>query len=129
MDDLDSDDQLLSHKGRTAQRDIVQFVEMQKFVSGRGSHVTWNKEMLAREVLFEIPDQLVGYMKKKGFKPGESQQQNVSQHQLAYATRPALGSSPQPSVGQMYPAVQDAPPPYSPTNGSPHKKTPLWSQY
>jgi hypothetical protein len=71
MDELDSDDELLSINGRTAQRDIVQFVEMQKFVSGYGSQARWNKEMLAREVLFEIPDQLVGYMKSKNFKPGK----------------------------------------------------------
>lgn len=70
MDELDSDDELLSLHGRTAERDIVQFVEMQKFVSGQGRYATWNKQLLAREVLFEIPDQLVGYMKKKGFKPG-----------------------------------------------------------
>jgi len=70
MDELDSDDQLLSHNGRTAKRDIVQFVEMQKFVSGAGSHrATWNKDLLAREVLAEIPDQLVGYMRAKDFKP------------------------------------------------------------
>merc|ERR1719419_1454812 len=69
MDELDSDDSLLTNNGRTAQRDIVQFVEMQKFVSGSGSHVRWNKELLAREVLFEIPEQLVGYMKSKKFKP------------------------------------------------------------
>merc|ERR1711936_1069697 len=70
MDELDSDDQLLAHNGQTAKRDIVQFVEMQRFVSGAGSHgVTWNKDLLAREVLFEIPDQLVGYMRAKKFKP------------------------------------------------------------
>jgi len=68
MDELDSDDSLLSRNGKTAKRDIVQFVEMQKFVSnGR-----WNKELLAREVLFEIPDQLVGYMKSKKFMPLEN---------------------------------------------------------
>ena len=44
-------------------------MEMQKFLRKQGSHVTWNKEMLAKEVLAEIPDQLVGYMKKKGFEP------------------------------------------------------------
>ena len=43
MDLLDSDDALLSHKGKVAQRDIVQFVEMQKFVSGHGASATWNK--------------------------------------------------------------------------------------
>ena len=70
MDELDSDDSLLSFRGRTAKRDIVQFVEMQKFISHAGTHhVTWNKELLAREVLFEIPEQLVGYMKSKKFLP------------------------------------------------------------
>jgi len=69
MDELDSDDSLLSNNGLTAERDIVQFVEMQRFVRGTGSHVTWNREMLAKEVLAEIPEQLVGYMKKKGFQP------------------------------------------------------------
>merc|ERR1719369_2506022 len=65
MDELDSDDQLLTHNGQTAKRDIVQFVEMQKFVSGS----TWSKEGLAQEVLAEIPDQLVSYMQAKNFKP------------------------------------------------------------
>ena len=69
MDELDSDDSLLSNHGRTAERDIVQFVEMQRFVRGSGQHVTWNKELLAREVLAEVPEQLLGYMRKKGFKP------------------------------------------------------------
>ena len=31
MDELDSDNSLLSHGGRTAERDIVQFVEMQRW--------------------------------------------------------------------------------------------------
>jgi len=70
MEELDSDDALLSYRGRTAKRDIVQFVEMQKFVTGVGTHrLSWNKEQLAKEVLNEIPDQLVGYMKSKNFKP------------------------------------------------------------
>ena len=43
MNLLDSDDVLLSHNGKVAQRDIVQFVEMQKFVSGHGASATWNK--------------------------------------------------------------------------------------
>lgn len=68
MDELDSDDSLLSLNGRTAKRDIVQFVEMQKFVTGG----RWNKELLAREVLFEIPEQLVSYMKSKNFLPMEN---------------------------------------------------------
>jgi len=65
MEELDSDDQLLAHNGQTAKRDIVQFVEMQKFVMGS----SWSKERLAQEVLAEIPDQLVSYMQAKNFKP------------------------------------------------------------
>jgi hypothetical protein len=34
-------------------------------LAGRG----WSKELLAREVLAEIPDQLLSYMKSKGFQP------------------------------------------------------------
>ena len=90
MDELDSDDQLLTHNGQTAKRDIVQFVEMQKFVSGGGSHhATWNKDLLAREVLAEIPEQLVSYMRAKKFKPcgnkdGNSLQSPPKAQQLPY---------------------------------------------
>jgi hypothetical protein len=68
MDDLDSDDKLLEQGGLTAQRDIVQFVELNRFVSvgGRG----WDQELLAREVLAEVPDQIVGFMRAGGHRPG-----------------------------------------------------------
>merc|ERR1719394_1399511 len=73
MEELDSDDSLLRLNGKTAKRDIVQFVEMQNYVSNAGTHhARWNKELLAREVLFEIPEQLVGYMKSKKFMPLEN---------------------------------------------------------
>ena len=66
MDELDSDDSLLSLNGKKAKRDIVQFVEMRKFVSREGG---WNKELLAKAVLAEIPGQVTGWMKMKGFVP------------------------------------------------------------
>jgi len=70
MDELDSDDSLLEQGGRTAQRDIVQFVELNRFVcsGSRG----WDKELLAGEVLAELPDQIVGAMKAGGHRPGLS---------------------------------------------------------
>jgi len=72
MDELDSDDNLLKDGfGQVASRDIVQFVELQKFVEGQGVSARWNKDMLSREVLAELPDQIVSYMCSKGFKPGE----------------------------------------------------------
>merc|ERR1712107_346727 len=69
MDELDSDDALLQQGGRTAVRDILQFVELNRFVCGNRG---WDKELLAREVLAELPDQIVGFMKAGGHKPGQS---------------------------------------------------------
>ena len=70
MDLLDSDDSLLTDSsGRKAERDIVQFVELQRFIRGQGTRTTWNKELLAKEVLEKLSDQLVDYMRAKGRKP------------------------------------------------------------
>lgn len=68
MDDLDSDDQKLSVNGRFAERDIVQFVPMNKYLDSNGPYVRSQAD-LAKEVLAEIPAQMTGYMKSKNFKP------------------------------------------------------------
>merc|ERR1711994_359509 len=65
MEALDSDDRLLRHANPVAKRDIVQFVELRKFVNG----AFWSKELLAKDILAEIPTQLASWMKMKGFKP------------------------------------------------------------
>lgn len=70
MDELDADNFLLTSGGRQAERDIVQFVEMQRFFTNDGSN-GFNKELLAKEVLAELPDQIVDYMKSRGFRPGD----------------------------------------------------------
>ena len=55
MEALDSDKQALrSSKGHYASRDIVQFVEMNKY--------THDISYLHEDVLREVPTQLVGYM-------------------------------------------------------------------
>jgi len=66
MEELDGDNQKLSAGGRVASRDIVQFVELRKFLGQRN---TWSKELLAKEVLAEIPQQFVGWMKSRGIYP------------------------------------------------------------
>ncbi|KAG5190400.1 Copine-domain-containing protein [Tribonema minus] len=67
MRTLDGDDQRLrSSRGQYAVRDIVQFVAMSDFV-GRGY------EELAREVLAELPRQLLSYFTTKGIMPGKRQ--------------------------------------------------------
>lgn len=69
MDELDSDDVRLSVDGRYADRDIVQFVPLNKFLSNHGTHVRSQTE-LAKEVLAEIPEQVSGFMRSKGYRPG-----------------------------------------------------------
>ncbi|KAI2800772.1 hypothetical protein RDWZM_010533 [Blomia tropicalis] len=68
MDELDSDDIRLSVDGRYAERDIVQFVPLNKFLSRSGPYIRSQAD-LAREVLAEMPDQMTGYMKSRGFMP------------------------------------------------------------
>jgi len=66
MEELDGDEHKLSVGKRVASRDIVQFVELRRFI---GPNNTWSKELLAKEVLAEIPQQFVGWMKGRGIYP------------------------------------------------------------
>jgi hypothetical protein len=62
MQELDGDEVVLRNKkGEKASRDIVQFVEFNKYKN--------NVALLAEEVLKEVPEQLVGYMTTKGIRP------------------------------------------------------------
>ncbi|GAB6026834.1 Copine-8 [Chamberlinius hualienensis] len=68
MEELDADRGDLSSGGQRADRDIVQFVPLQKFLS-RSGNFEEVKAMLAKEVLAEIPNQVTSYMKKHAIKP------------------------------------------------------------
>ena len=68
MDELDADEVPLTADGKILQRDIVQFVPMNRFLSKGGSHIQ-AKYQLAQELLYEVPDQITSYMKHKGFRP------------------------------------------------------------
>lgn len=68
MDELDSDDVRLMVDGRYAERDIVQFVPLNKFLAKNGPFIKSQVD-LAKAVLEEIPDQLTGFMRSRGFKP------------------------------------------------------------
>ncbi|TPX67655.1 hypothetical protein SpCBS45565_g03617 [Spizellomyces sp. 'palustris'] len=61
MNILDADDQPLISDGRRCERDIVQFVPYRELAG--------NPHRLAKEVLAEIPDQFVSYMRSRGIKP------------------------------------------------------------
>ncbi|XP_074092498.1 copine-5 isoform X2 [Macrotis lagotis] len=68
MVELDGDDIRISSRGKLAERDIVQFVPFRDYVDRTGNHVL-SMARLARDVLAEIPDQLVSYMKAQGIRP------------------------------------------------------------
>ncbi|ETE72623.1 Copine-8, partial [Ophiophagus hannah] len=68
MVELDGDDVRITSRGRTAERDIVQFVPFRDYIDRTGNHVL-SMARLAKDVLAEIPDQFISYMKGRGIKP------------------------------------------------------------
>nr|CDJ95135.1 copine-8-like isoform 2 [Haemonchus contortus] len=71
MNELDSDSHLLNHAGRTAHRDIVQFVPLRNFLREgcTGAESERVMGLLAKEVLAEVPLQLTSYMKMRNIVP------------------------------------------------------------
>uniref|UniRef100_A0A3Q1H8X0 C2 domain-containing protein n=1 Tax=Anabas testudineus TaxID=64144 RepID=A0A3Q1H8X0_ANATE len=82
MEELDGDEVRVSSRGRLAERDIVQFVPFRDYIDRSGNQVL-SMARLAKDVLAEIPDQVVSFMKSRGIEP-----------------RPALSSSPLAEVHQ-----------------------------
>ncbi|XP_031627963.1 copine-8-like [Contarinia nasturtii] len=78
MDELDGDNARLYADGRYAERDIVQFVPLNKFLTHGGpNQYIKSQTNLAKEVLAEVPEQLTSFMKSKGIKPQASEAQNT----------------------------------------------------
>lgn len=73
MEVLDADENPLMNKktGAVMKRDIVQFVPYAKFKD--------NPELLAKEVLYEIPNQLLNFMDEKEIKPNMPKKDNKGQ--------------------------------------------------
>ena len=69
MEILDADRGLLQSRSGTAVRDIVQFVELRRFILPNGMY---NREMLSQHVLAEVPRQLVAWMSMKEIRPRRS---------------------------------------------------------
>ncbi|XP_059152171.1 copine-8-like [Physella acuta] len=76
---LDGDDERLCSQGRYAERDIVQFVAFRDFLTGRGS-MDVSRALLAKEVLAEIPDQILSYMNRYRIKPKPPLPSPIPQH-------------------------------------------------
>ncbi|XP_018013804.1 copine-8 isoform X2 [Hyalella azteca] len=68
MEQLDGDDRRLSHNGQYAVRDIVQFVELRRFLSGPAGGGPASSEVraaMAAAVLHELPAQLCDYLRQR----------------------------------------------------------------
>uniref|UniRef100_A0A8C2ICJ5 Copine 8 n=1 Tax=Cyprinus carpio TaxID=7962 RepID=A0A8C2ICJ5_CYPCA len=68
MIELDGDEVRISSRGRYAERDIVQFVPFRDYIDRTGNHIL-SLARLAKDVLAEIPDQFLSYMRTRGIKP------------------------------------------------------------
>ncbi|XP_076874852.1 copine-9 isoform X2 [Brachyhypopomus gauderio] len=82
MEELDGDEVRLSSRGRVAERDIVQFVPFRDYIDRSGNQVL-SMARLAKDVLAEVPEQLLSFMKSRNIEP-----------------RPALSHSPTPHIHQ-----------------------------
>uniref|UniRef100_A0A8C6Q5L7 Copine family member IX n=1 Tax=Nothobranchius furzeri TaxID=105023 RepID=A0A8C6Q5L7_NOTFU len=71
MEELDGDEVRVSSRGRLAERDIVQFVPFRDYIDRSGNQVL-SMARLAKDVLAEIPDQLLSFMKSRGIEPRPS---------------------------------------------------------
>ena len=70
---LDGDEvRLTDMEGNVAERDIVQFVCFNDFTDEE-MDPEQAKQLLAKEVLAEVPEQLCSYMRKNGFFPKNKQ--------------------------------------------------------
>nr|XP_012788816.1 unnamed protein product [Sorex araneus] len=68
MVELDGDDVRVSSRGKFAERDIVQFVPFRDYMDRSGNHIL-SMARLAKDVLAEIPEQFLAYMRAHGVKP------------------------------------------------------------
>ncbi|XP_027719839.1 copine-9 isoform X2 [Vombatus ursinus] len=77
MEELDGDDVRVSSRGRYAERDIVQFVPFRDYIDRSGNQVL-SMARLAKDVLAEIPEQLLSYMRTHDIQPRPAPNANPS---------------------------------------------------
>uniref|UniRef100_A0A1I7ZVG1 Copine-3 n=1 Tax=Steinernema glaseri TaxID=37863 RepID=A0A1I7ZVG1_9BILA len=110
MEDLDSDSHLLTLEGRTAQRDIVQFVALRDFLSKyANANEISQLALLAKEVLAEVPAQVASYMNQNGIVPKPVDRSQIQPEASMY---PPV--NPQPTVPMSQPAYPANPAEFMP---------------
>lgn len=80
MEELDGDTVRVTDKrGRVASRDIVQFVPMRNFLGIGGPNLVDTGAYLAKEVLAEIPNQFLEFMKSRNIAPNTHQAISINE--------------------------------------------------
>jgi hypothetical protein len=98
MDMLDADvNPLVDSRGRSMNRDIVQFVPFKKFFN--------QPFVLRQEVLFELPAQVVKYYSMNHIKPREPNSINLNDTALSYINKQSL--NPNAPGGPHYPTLDE----------------------
>jgi hypothetical protein len=83
MEELDGDTvRVTDQRGREASRDIVQFVPMRNFLGVGGPNMQGAGLHLAKEVLAEIPEQFLGFMKTNKIIPKMASQSTTRQSNI-----------------------------------------------
>ena len=83
MEELDGDTvRVTDNRGREARRDIVQFVPMRNFLGVGGPGMQGAGLHLAKEVLAEIPEQFLSFMKTNKIVPKTSSQSTRQSNSL-----------------------------------------------
>ncbi|XP_030229890.1 copine-9 [Gadus morhua] len=92
MEELDGDEVRVSSRGRSAERDIVQFVPFRDYIDRSGNQVL-SMARLAKDVLAEIPDQLLSFMRSRAIEPRPAVPASGSQsHSTATTTSTSISS-------------------------------------
>ncbi|KAF2364166.1 C2 domain [Trinorchestia longiramus] len=109
MEQLDGDEKRISFRGQYAVRDIVQFVELQRHLRVMASSLSLGRANLAKDVLAEVPQQVLSWMKANRIQPG------TPTPSVPGAPTPSVPGAPTPSVpGAPTPSVPGAPTPSVP---------------
>ncbi|PAA61237.1 hypothetical protein BOX15_Mlig019106g2 [Macrostomum lignano] len=116
MEELDSDDKRLRCGSMIAERDVVQFVPLRRFI--QGGSIDRSRYALAKEVLAELPNQVCEWMRRRGIRAGPPRVRNDAPLVAGGAGIP--GSAPYPGTqpggaqypGAPYPGVPQSGPGY-----------------
>lgn len=102
MNILDGDQGLFNSQGQKVARDLVQFVPFNQFAG--------QPEILAQNVLQELPDQLAEYYRLMGIKPNKPVEMSLSSYQVdPNASSNQLNAPTQLQAQQLNPAQQMLP--------------------